>query len=130
MGTWVGRVISTRSLDNPIPFWEPRREPHQRRALSSMRIGRVESAFSLNDPIQRPPSSSPAHEKSCESAPSHDVGSRYPLGSALRLIIFELISLVDDLFRDDLLDDVCECVHPSSYEPLIRVLTVTCLQGL
>jgi hypothetical protein len=44
-----------------------------------------------------------------KNAPPHHGSCSHPLGPSLGLIVLVLVCLIDDLFRDDLLDNVCIC---------------------
>jgi len=68
-------------------------------------------------------------DKGCEGkgAPPHDGSCGHPLSSSLGLVILELVRLVNDLFGDDLLDDICACLHRSTF---ISVPSMTYLRGL
>lgn len=50
-----------------------------------------------------------------EDAPLHNSSRRHPLRPLLADIIFIPIRLVDNLLRDDLLDDICKAA--SAYHP-------------
>ena len=62
-------------------------------------------------------------------APPHDGRCGHPLSPPLGLVILELVCLVDDLFRNDLLDDICTSDHSSSQKPSLAFKTAY-LQGL
>ncbi len=62
-----------------------------------------------------------------KGTPPHDGSCGHPLSSSLGLVILELVRLVNDLFGDDLLDDICACLHRSTF---ISVPSMTYLRGL
>jgi hypothetical protein len=43
-------------------------------------------------------------------APFHDGFSRHALRLAFALVVLEAVGLVDNFLRDDLFDDICECL--------------------
>lgn len=70
------------------------------------------------------------HVRMEKDAPPHDGSCGHPPSSPLGPVILELVSLVNYLFGNDLLDDICTNVHPSSQELFVNIPVTTYLPGL
>jgi hypothetical protein len=93
----------------------------QRQAFVAVRNHRVESALSFDDHVTQPMTIVVSVRGRKNHAPSHDYGSGHTLGAPLRLVVLELVRLVDELFRDDPLDGVCACVSARHHMSLLLV---------
>ncbi len=90
-------VIARRCWDSPHRACVPSRRSCNRRE-PKMSLRRKKGGVEIKD-----------------NSPSHDGGRRHSLGPPLGLVIFVPVRLVDDLFGNDLFDDICVYVWRPRY---------------